>query len=140
MSHGRRSQPPASPDHTGPSGAPDLVTPDLATLDRLLALAGPAGARELMARLQEDLAAVAAALPVAAAAGDRLALRRHSHVLIAVAGSVGDLALSEAARALNLVAHAPDPPPAPLLRRVEQGLATLRAALAARAAPQGDAP
>lgn len=78
--------------------------PDLSRLGNLLRLAGPDAGAELLARLRGDLAAVAEDLQQASAKGDSATLASATHVLISVAGSIGDMALSNAARAVNILA------------------------------------
>ena len=62
---------------------------DEAALIRLLALAGPTDAVELMRRLRVDLHDVAVGLTAGLASRDTVAIRRHSHVLLAIAGTIG---------------------------------------------------
>ena len=62
---------------------------DEAALIRLLALAGPTDAVELMRRLRVDLHDVAVGLTAGLASHDTVAIRRHSHVLLAIAGTIG---------------------------------------------------
>lgn len=78
--------------------------PSLSRLGNLLRLAGPDAGAELLSRLRDDLAAVAEDLQQASAKGDSAKLTSATHVLISVAGSIGDMALSNAARALNILA------------------------------------
>ena len=74
-------------------------------LTRLLALAGPSDARELMRRLLSDIAGVKAGMVVGLQLEDRQAMRRHSHVLIALAGTIGARRVHELAELLNLCAR-----------------------------------
>jgi len=111
---------------------------DPARLDRLLALAGPADAVELLTRFETDLAETARRIATALAANDAAALRAASHVLIAVAGSLGALGVEAQARHLNAEAHraGPGPDAAPGLAAAAEaalaGIATLTRRLAAR--------
>jgi hypothetical protein len=77
---------------------------------RLLALTGEEIARDLLARLDEDLAAARADL--AGTSHDKDRVRQVSHLLIGLAGSVGAVDLHDAAEGLNRAARdgdAPDP-------------------------------
>lgn len=88
---------------------------DPTRLQRLLELAGPQDAPELLRRIRTDLDSAARQIELALPQDDRAALRAASHVLIAVGGSVGALRLASAARTLNTAAHAeaqPGPGPA----------------------------
>ena len=74
---------------------------------RLLDMAGPDAAEELLHRLEEDLAGVARGL-ARALEGEAIAtddLRAQTHVLIALAGAVGAEPLQRLAEALNSAAH-----------------------------------
>ncbi len=97
---------------------------DEAALLRLLGLAGPTDAPELMRRLRADLRVLLAGLTAGFAAEDRSELRRHSHDLLAIAGTIGARHLHHLAQVLNLCARddacvlaAPDA--ADLLRRLK---------------------
>lgn len=104
-------------------------------LDRLLALAGPADAAELLERLATDLARVDGALTAAVAAEDRAAVRSETHVLISVAGAAGALGLAEDARRLNMAAHDDNSPlPPALMQDITRDLHALQGLIAARAA------
>ena len=72
----------------------------------LLDLAGPATARELATRLDEDLTAVADAMSAAGVSADRQVLRAQSHVLLAIAGTVGANRLYRLSVQLNGLARA----------------------------------
>lgn len=74
---------------------------DESALLRLLALAGPADAFELMRRLDADLRHVAVGLTAGLAKGDMAVLREHSHVLMAVAGTIGANHIHHLAQDLN---------------------------------------
>lgn len=113
-----------------------------ARLDRLIELAGPRDAAELLRRIRADLAGAAQRIEAALPLADRAALRSATHVLIAVAGSVGALALAAQARVLNTAAHADTPARQPdaaavqaledLGRPVLVGIARLSRCLAGR--------
>lgn len=77
---------------------------------RLLDLAGPRHAPELLARLAEDLADTRTKTATSATLRDWSTLRAASHVLISLAGSVGALSLHRLAERLNLAAQTPDEP------------------------------
>ncbi|MGY6410594.1 MAG: hypothetical protein ACXIUV_06175 [Alkalilacustris sp.] len=75
--------------------------------DRLMDMAGPDAAQELLERLEEDLVCVARGLSHALE-GEAIApseLRAQTHVLIALAGAVGAEPLQRLAEALNAAAH-----------------------------------
>lgn len=74
----------------------------------LLSLAGPAMARELAMRLDEDLTLVAQALILAERSADRQQLRSQSHILLAIAGTVGANQLCQMSGRLNGVVRAPE--------------------------------
>ena len=78
---------------------------DFAPLERLLLLAGAAGAPALVAALLDDLKATQASLELAWNGPDFAALRTNSHVLIALAGTIGDADLHALAQRLNRGAH-----------------------------------
>ena len=121
-----------------PQRAPAAM--DESRLSRLLTLAGPVVADELLTRLDQDLDRVARTLSLALAQGDLPAVRAQTHVLIGLAGTIGALALEADARALNAAAHLPDQSlpdqslPDSLVRPVLSGLQALRALVAARRA------
>lgn len=79
------------------------------SLSRLMDMAGPETARELVIRLDADLVSVAEGLRAAGAKPDWTALRSQSHILIALAGAAGAQRLQDAAEALNAIAHGTDP-------------------------------
>ena len=81
---------------------------DEAELSRLLAMAGPMDAKELMRRLISDISGVKAGMAESLLAGDRVAVRRHSHVLLAIAGTIGAGRVYELARVINLCAKDED--------------------------------
>lgn len=93
-------------------GEPALYTPapeglaiDSARFARLLDLAGPEGADDLIARLGSDLSAIERGLVQGLGTPDPAAVRAHTHVLIALAGAVGAAELQRLAEALNGAAH-----------------------------------
>lgn len=77
------------------------TVPDLPRLEGLLTLAGPIGAADLLARLEEDLTRAQTDLETAFANRNVAALRAVTHVLISVAGALGAEPLTSQARALN---------------------------------------
>lgn len=97
-----------------PSGTLDAQAPEVAAdMDesrffRLLDLAGPGTATELLSRLQDDLRTVERALVQALPGPDWDQIRAQTHVLIALAGAVGAIRLQHAASSLNQLAHQRD--------------------------------
>lgn len=92
-------------DTIGPP-LPDAVALDHERFERLLSMAGEAGAADLLARLIGDLSRVERSLVSALAVPDFTAICVETHVLVAVAGAIGaDRLLAEAER-LNAAAHA----------------------------------
>lgn len=79
---------------------------DTTRFQHLLDMAGPATARELIARLHSDLTAVADGLVRGFANQSWSDLRAQSHILIAVAGVIGATDLQRQAELLNRAAHA----------------------------------
>jgi CheY-like chemotaxis protein/anti-sigma regulatory factor (Ser/Thr protein kinase) len=75
------------------------------TFDRLLEVAGPDTARELVTRLFTDLRKAERGLVAGLAECDVNAVRAETHVLIALAGAVGAERLCKLAQDLNVVAH-----------------------------------
>jgi hypothetical protein len=124
----------------GPDGpvAP-LPGDDPSRMDRLIELAGPRDAAELLRRIRTDLLGAARQIEDGLLRGDHLAIRNATHVLIAVAGSVGALALEGQARALNAAAHAQAPAKALdlLARPTLDGIARLARCLASRKGAEG---
>jgi CheY-like chemotaxis protein len=113
------------PDDGAADGAAPDVAPDFdrARFDHLLDISGPDGARELLDRLQSDLARSLQGLRDGLAAGDRACIRAETHVLIALGGAVGSNRVRALAERINAAAHAhhalPDPADgAELLREV----------------------
>lgn len=100
---------PPTPPPRGTDAAPAF---DPAIFTRLLTLAGPDFAAELVARYHADLAQVQAQLRAALPpqnAPDWPTLAHASHVLIALAGTAGATALETTARHLNHAATAQNP-------------------------------
>jgi hypothetical protein len=77
---------------------------DHAKLEGLLSVAGPEGARELLARLDEDLVAVRDGLDRGVAERSVAMIREKTHILIAISGSVGAERLCRLAEVLNISA------------------------------------
>ncbi len=75
------------------------------TFDRLLEVAGPDTARELMSRLFADLRKAERGLVAGLSENDLNAIRAETHVLIALAGAIGAERLSRLAQTLNAIAH-----------------------------------
>lgn len=94
---------------------PALKSYDPARFRRLLDLAGPDHAGELLARLAEDLETTRQTAATAAGHLDWPALRGASHVLISLAGSVGALSLQSMSEQLNTAATDHDTPALPML-------------------------
>lgn len=91
------------PERGSPTAAPRQDS--YQALQKLQQIAGPVAAKELFARMEEDLQTAKAGLSAAVAAGDLGAIRAHSHVIIALAGTAGDSALHEDAVVLNGMAN-----------------------------------
>lgn len=95
--------------HARPApSAPAQMQPD--RFDRLLAMAGPDLAAELLHQLHEDLLRAERGLLAASHRLDWQGVRAQTHVLIALAGTAGASQLQHLAEALNTLAHgaAPD--------------------------------
>ena len=75
---------------------------------RLLEIAGPQGAQELLSRLTDDLENVQEQMRLAVQEKDQAGLRAHTHVLISLAGAVGADQLHSLAQVLNSAAHKMD--------------------------------
>jgi CheY-like chemotaxis protein len=87
------------------AAAPDASTnDDVMAFPRLLDMAGPAVAQELLNRYTEDLKTLQSQLVTAIPAQDWPVLVKASHVLIALAGTAGWYSLEKTARAFNLAA------------------------------------
>lgn len=102
MGRVRAEGPPPPPSAPGAAGGPGL---DRAQFERLIEIAGPATAPELVRRLAADLAAAERGLVRALGAGDTTEVRAHTHVLIALSGAVGAGELQRLAEAVNRAAH-----------------------------------
>jgi CheY-like chemotaxis protein len=91
----------------GPAGEepPVMVA---AQFDRLMEVAGPEAAPELLRRLLEDLRHVERRTLAALTGPDWAEIRAQTHVLIALAGAVGALRLQHKAEAMNTIAHRRD--------------------------------
>ena len=104
---------------------------DLAPLNAILKMAGPAQADVLIRTFRDDLQATEIGLDQAWNGPDCAALRRHSHILTALAGTVGDTDLQAAADILNAVAHSQDEKAILAMKaQIMQGLADLTGLLA----------
>lgn len=86
--------------------AGDVLGLDLDQFERLLDLAGEAGAADLLARLISDLSRVERSLVSALALPDFAAISAETHVLVAVAGAIGAERLMAEAERLNAAAQA----------------------------------
>lgn len=93
----------AEPPLYAPS--PDRLVLDHDRFARLIEIAGPDGAQDLLGRLAGDLSSVARGLVRGLSAPDAAAVRAHTHVLIALAGAVGATELQRLAEGLNGAAH-----------------------------------
>ncbi len=78
---------------------------DRECFDRLIDIAGPAAAAELLMRLHTDLRRTERGLVAGLAEGNADAIRADTHVLIALAGAVGAARLQTLAQTLNAAAH-----------------------------------
>lgn len=81
---------------------------DRDSFDRLMQIAGPAAARELLDRIHSDLRRTERGLIAGLGAADAAVLRAETHVLIALAGAVGATHLQALAQTLNVAAHRKD--------------------------------
>ncbi len=81
------------------------VEMDTTRLHRLLTIAGPSGAQELLMRLASDLGNVQQKMAQALQKMDQAQLRAQTHVLISLAGAVGAEHLQNLAQVLNSAAH-----------------------------------
>ena len=101
---------------TEPASPPACIDPaciDPACIDedrfsRLLEIAGPDTAGELVDRLHLDLRHTRERLDEAMAAADWAEVRAQTHVLVSLAGTVGASELQRMAEALNAAAHLRD--------------------------------
>lgn len=98
LSQGRSARPPT---HVLRSYNPERFR-------RLLVLAGPENAAELLARLAEDIRSARQTAERAAEVRDWPALRGASHVLISLTGAVGALSLQEMSEQLNAATEGED--------------------------------
>ncbi|AMY70671.1 ATP-binding protein [Frigidibacter mobilis] len=83
----------------------ETVELDLAQFERLMEIAGPDNAGELLDRLHSDLRKTERGLIAALSDTDRGAIRSATHVLIALAGAVGAERLQALAETVNAAAH-----------------------------------
>jgi HPt (histidine-containing phosphotransfer) domain-containing protein len=81
---------------------------DMQVFERLMLLAGPETARDLLDQLLADLGTAQTALITAAPQQDWRVLRAQCHVLIAVAGSIGASSLQHEAERLQAAAYGSD--------------------------------
>lgn len=102
-----------------PELPPELLI-DQTRLARLLDLAGPELAPELLRQIAADLRAVQSGLTAGFAKADWVALRAQSHTLIALAGTLGAQSLHVTALALHRAAQHRDLTALPLLRAAVQ--------------------
>ncbi len=84
---------------------PDLPDIDPTVFARLLAMAGPATAAELVDHFLEDLQSAERLLTAARRAPNWASMRAQTHVLIALAGTAGAYQLQRRAEQLNQLAH-----------------------------------
>lgn len=113
---------------------------DVQTFQRLMALAGPSTALELLDQLVLDLEAALRAIVVATQVQDWAGVRNECHVLIAVGGSIGAHHVHMNAEQLHRAATAGDAPSitalAPsLIRRLQTLLAFVQHEQQRRRAP-----
>lgn len=97
----------AGEDETLPMPAAEAAF-DRSTFDRLIEVAGPEAACELLDRLSADLGKCELGLRSGIADGDLTSVRAETHVLIALAGAVGAGRLQALAQTLNAAAHRRD--------------------------------
>jgi HPt (histidine-containing phosphotransfer) domain-containing protein len=117
--------------------AKTLQSYDPTRFQRLLELAGPDNAAELLARLVEDLGTARQTADTAARTRDWDALRGASHVLISLTGSVGALSLQEMSERLNVATHREDASALPsMIPPLLAELDTLLAIIAATEPPK----
>ncbi len=93
------------PEEDQASSTADLAEFDRSSFDRLIEIAGPSAARELLERLCADLRKTERGLVAGLADGDVAAIRAETHVLIALAGAVGAARLQALSQTLNAAAH-----------------------------------
>lgn len=111
--------------HTPDSPPAPQLEPAL--FDRLLRMAGPAAAAELIERLLDDLLAAERSLLSASHGPDWLAIRAQTHVLMALAGTAGAPRLHHLAEEMNALAHQPSPDRGTFLTLLPQLLESLDA-------------
>lgn len=87
---------------------PSVPEMDLDRFDRLMTIAGPTHAAELLFRLKTDLECVQDRLVGALALPDWTDIRSQTHILVALAGAVGAVRLQHLADELNRLAHSAD--------------------------------
>jgi two-component system, OmpR family, aerobic respiration control sensor histidine kinase ArcB len=97
-----------SPDEVTEEAGAQYIAFRRETFDRLLEVAGPDTARELMSRLSTDLRKAERGLVAGLSSNDLNTIRAETHVLIALAGAVGAERLSGLAQTLNAIAHRGD--------------------------------
>ncbi len=88
---------------------PDPIV-DAKVFQRLMALAGPATALDLLRQLMLDLDAVTTAIAAAAPTLNKAAFRAQCHILIAVAGSIGAVSVQTDAEHLHRAMQNNDEP------------------------------
>jgi HPt (histidine-containing phosphotransfer) domain-containing protein len=121
---------------TTPHAGPDAIV-DAKVFQRLMALAGPTTALDLLHHLLADLGAATTAIAAAVQPLDKAVLRAQCHILIAVAGSIGAVSVQSDAEHLHKAAQNDDAPQmavmsAHLLRRLAALLAYVQDELHAR--------
>lgn len=83
----------------------DAEVIECAQFERLLAMAGPAFAFDLIMQLQSDLLVAQRGLMAAAYPLDWPAVRMQSHVVMGLAGTIGAGSLQDVAQRLNDLCH-----------------------------------
>lgn len=94
-----------APDEGNTAKVGELAEFRRESFDRLLEIAGPDSARELLSRLCADLRKAERSLVAGLAENDMATIRAETHVLIALAGAVGAERLGKLAQSLNAIAH-----------------------------------
>ncbi len=115
---------------------PDI---DPVQFDRLLIMAGPLTAAELLRRMLEDLRRAEHRLTLAQDGPDWAGIRAQTHVLMALAGTLGAQKLQCLAQELNTIAHQDVRPPGALQPLCQHTLAALRRMIQYIAAKTGTA-
>lgn len=100
-----RALPFGTPHPDDPAPLPDL---DDSALARLLGMAGPDHARELLHSLDTDLRTAADGIAAAIDPGDWPVLRQHAHVLVALSGAIGAVRVQADADLLGQIARMQD--------------------------------